>query len=77
MSQPLPADKMSVTVPAEIASEVRSRAGRGQVSAYVTRALMRQLEHDRLGQLVADLEDIHGPVTEEELVAARAEWPTV
>lgn len=75
MSDAAPADKMSVTVPADVASEVRARAGRGQVSAYVTHALVRQLEHDRLGELVADLEMIHGPVTEEELEAARSEWP--
>ena len=30
---------------------------------------------DRLGDLVTDLEEVHGPVTDEELAAARAEWP--
>jgi hypothetical protein len=68
-------DKMSVTVPSEVAAEIRARAGRGNVSAYVTQALVRQLEHDRLGDLVAGLEAVHGPVTDEELAAARAEWP--
>jgi hypothetical protein len=75
MSGPLHTDKMSVTVPSEVAAEIRARAGRGNVSAYVTQALLRQLEHDRLGDLVAGLEEIHGPVTDEELAAARAEWP--
>jgi hypothetical protein len=45
------------------------------VSAYVTQALLRQLEHDRLGDLVAELEQIHGPVGEDEVAAARSEWP--
>jgi hypothetical protein len=45
------------------------------VSAYVTAALIRQLEHDRLGDLVAELAELHEPATEEELARARAEWP--
>ncbi|MEU8197547.1 CopG family transcriptional regulator [Microbispora amethystogenes] len=76
MGEPLRTDKMSITVPADVAAELRARAGQGNVSAYVTHALVRQLEHDRLGDLVADLREIHGPVTEEELAAARAEWPS-
>ncbi|GIH72256.1 CopG family transcriptional regulator [Sphaerimonospora thailandensis] len=76
MGEPLRTDKMSITVPADVAAELRARAGHGNVSAYVTHALIRQLEHDRLGDLVAELREIHGPVTEEELAAARAEWPT-
>jgi post-segregation antitoxin (ccd killing protein) len=77
MGEPLRTDKMSITVPADVAAELRARAGQGNVSAYVTHALVRQLEHDRLGDLVADLREIHGPVTDEELAAARAEWPSV
>ncbi|MEV7801377.1 CopG family transcriptional regulator [Microbispora sp. NPDC088329] len=76
MGEPLRTDKVSITVPADVAAELRARAGQGNVSAYVTHALVRQLEHDRLGDLVADLREIHGPVTEEELAAARAEWPS-
>ncbi|MGI5161821.1 CopG family transcriptional regulator [Microbispora sp. CA-102843] len=76
MGEPLRTDKMSITVPADVAAELRARAGQGNVSAYVTHALVRQLERDRLGDLVADLREIHGPVTDEELAAARAEWPS-
>lgn len=75
MGEPLRTDKMSITVPADVAAELRARAGHGNVSAYVTHALMRQLEHDRLGDLLMELEAVHGPVTDEELAAARAEWP--
>jgi post-segregation antitoxin (ccd killing protein) len=74
MGEPARTDKMSVTIPSDLAAELRERAGRGNVSAYVTDALIRQLEHDRLGDLVAELAEVHGPVTEEELAAARAEW---
>ncbi|WP_112242322.1 CopG family transcriptional regulator [Kribbella monticola] len=74
MGEPARTDKMSVTIPSDLAAELRQRAGRGNVSAYVTDALVRQLEHDRLGDLVTELAEVHGPVTEEELAAARAEW---
>jgi hypothetical protein len=37
--------------------------------------LLRQLEHDRLGDLLAELEQAHGPVTDDEIAAARSEWP--
>jgi hypothetical protein len=77
MSEPAHTDKLSVTIPSDIAAELRSRAGRGNVSAYVTDALIRQLEHDRLGDLLDELEQIHGPVTDEELARARAERPNL
>jgi hypothetical protein len=75
MSEPAHTDKLSVTIPSDVAAELRSRAGRGNVSAYVTDALVRQLEHDRLGDLLSELAETHGPVTDEELARARAEWP--
>jgi hypothetical protein len=68
-------EKLSATVPKVLAAQIRERAGRGKVSAYVTYALMRQLEHDRLGDLVTELEQAHGPVTDDEVAAARSEWP--
>lgn len=68
-------EKLSATVPKGLAAQIRERAGRGNVSAYVTHALLRQLEHDRLGDLVAELERIHGSVREDEVAAARSEWP--
>lgn len=75
MGEAARSDKMSVTIPSDVAAELRKRAGRGNVSSYVTDALLRQLEHDRLGDLLAELEEIHGPVSDEELARARAEWP--
>jgi hypothetical protein len=68
-------EKLSATVPKGLAAQIRERAGHGNVSSYVTQALLRQLEHDRLGDLVAELEQIHGPVSDDEVAAARAEWP--
>ena len=75
MSESPGTEKLSATVPKGLAAQIRERAGRGNVSAYVTHALLRQLEHDRLGDLVAELEQVHGPVTGDEVAAARSEWP--
>lgn len=65
--------KYTVTLPEELAEEIRSEVGPGAFSAYVTRAIERQREHDRLGELVAWMREKDGPLTEEEQVAAAAE----
>lgn len=75
MSETVGTEKLSATVPKGLSALIRERAGRGNVSAYVTHALLRQLEHDRLGDLVAELEQNHGPVSDDEVAVARAEWP--
>jgi Arc/MetJ-type ribon-helix-helix transcriptional regulator len=65
--------KYTVTLPEELAEEIRSEVGPGAFSAYVTRAIERQREHDRLGELVAWMQEGGGPLTEEEQAAAAAE----
>lgn len=65
--------KYTVTLPEELAEEIRSEVGPGAFSAYVTRAIERQREHDRLGELVAWMQEKDGPLTEDEQVAAAAE----
>ncbi|MEV0905766.1 hypothetical protein [Streptomyces hokutonensis] len=65
--------KYTVTLPEELAEEIRREVGSGGFSAYVTRAIERQREQDRLGELVDRLEKEHGAVTEAELAAAEAE----
>ncbi|WP_033312864.1 hypothetical protein RFN58_18830 [Streptomyces iakyrus] len=65
--------KYTVTLPEELAEEIRQEVGSGGFSSYVTRAIERQRELDRLGELVARLEHEHGPVTDDELASAEAE----
>ncbi|WP_432147275.1 hypothetical protein [Streptomyces sp. bgisy029] len=65
--------KYTVTLPEELAEEIRAEVGPGAFSAYVTRAVERQREHDRLGELVAWMQTERGPLTEEEQDAATAE----
>lgn len=65
--------KYTVTLPEELAEEIRAEVGPGAFSAYVTRAIERQREHDRLGELVGRLEVEYGPVTDADLAAAESE----
>jgi Arc/MetJ-type ribon-helix-helix transcriptional regulator len=65
--------KYTVTLPEALAEEIRSEVGPGGFSAYVTRAIERQREQDRLGELVAWMQEEGGPLTQEELAAAEAE----
>ncbi|HEY6311602.1 MAG TPA: CopG family transcriptional regulator [Streptosporangiaceae bacterium] len=62
-------------MPKGLTAQIRERVGRGNVSAYVTRALLRQFEHDRLADLVAELKRLHGPLTDDEVEAAHSDWP--
>ncbi|MBZ9642943.1 hypothetical protein [Streptomyces sp. PSKA30] len=65
--------KYTVTLPEELAEAIRAEVGPGGFSRYVTHAIERQRERDRLGELVDRLETEYGPVTEDELDAAEAE----
>lgn len=65
--------KYTVTLPEELAEEIRGEVGAGNFSAYVTHAIERQREQDRLGELVAWMQEQGGPLTEAEMAAAAAE----
>lgn len=63
--------RVTVTVPEELLASIRARVGERELSAYVTDALVHQDRIDRLGELSDWLQEEYGPVTEEELSAAR------
>jgi Arc/MetJ-type ribon-helix-helix transcriptional regulator len=65
--------KYTVTLPEELAEEIRSEVGAGGFSRYVTQAVERQRERDRLHEAVAWWESEYGPVTADELAEAEAE----
>ena len=48
MSESAGTEKLSATVPKGLSAQIRERAGRGNVSAYVTEALLRQLTDDEV-----------------------------
>ncbi|MCL2850440.1 MAG: CopG family transcriptional regulator [Micrococcales bacterium] len=62
---------ISVSLPKTMVTDLRSRVGRRGVSAYVAAALDHRLRMDRLAEIVADYEERHGPLSEEEIAASR------
>ena len=66
MSTAVEYGKKSITVPMDVLDEVNRLLSDGNFSAYVTEALKRQIQRDKLSQLVDELEADYGPVTEEE-----------
>lgn len=67
--------KVSVSMPEELAEAVRARTGSGGFSRYVTDAVEERVRHDLLGELIDELEAIHGPIPQQLLDEARREWP--
>jgi hypothetical protein len=67
--------KVSVSMPEELAEAVRARAGTGGFSRYVSEAVEREIRHDRLGELLDELEAEYGPVPPEVREQTRRMWP--
>jgi Arc/MetJ-type ribon-helix-helix transcriptional regulator len=67
--------KVSVSMPEELAEAVRARAGAGGFSRYVSEAVERGIRHDRLGELLDELEAEYGPVPPEVREQTRRMWP--
>lgn len=68
------ASKVSLSIDEEVLAEARDRAGRRELSSYVTDALRRQLQHDRLGELLAELDATAGPIPDDLMEEARQLW---
>ena len=69
--------KYTVTLPEELAEEIRTEVGAGGFSRYVARAMEQQRERDHLHDFVGWWESEHGGVTAEELARAEAERQSV
>jgi len=68
-------DKISVSMPSDVSAAVRERVGRREFSGYVTAAVRRQLERDRLDGLLMEMEAINGPVPADLLREVDSLWP--
>ena len=66
--------KVSLSIEEEVLAEARQRAGRRELSSYVTDALRRQLQHDRLGELLVEMDAESGPIPEDLMEEARQLW---
>jgi hypothetical protein len=67
--------KVSVSMPEDLATAIRERTGPGGFSRYVTEAVERRFRHDRLGDLLDELDAEFGPVSPEILRWAERQWP--
>jgi len=67
--------KVSVSMPEDLATAIRERTGPGGFSRYVTEAVERRFAHDRLGDLLNELDAEFGPVPAEVLEWAERQWP--
>ena len=67
--------KVSLTLEEDLVSEARQVAGSRGLSSYVSRALGRQLQHDRLAGLLDELEREAGPIDDDVMDEVRHAWP--
>jgi hypothetical protein len=67
--------KVSVSMPEDLAAAVRERTGPGGFSRYVTEAVEERMRLERLEELSAYLEAKYGPIPEDLIQEAMREWP--
>jgi hypothetical protein len=67
--------KVSVSMPEELVDAVRARTGTGGFSRYVSEVVEREIRHERLGELLDELEAEYGPVPPEIREQTRRMWP--
>jgi len=70
-----PAAKLSISIPGDLAAEVRRRVGARGLSGFVARAIAHELEREQLGAYLEELDRGHGPVSKAALASARRAWP--
>jgi len=68
-------EKVSLTLEEELVAQAREAVGARGLSGYVNRALLHQLQSDRLGGLLDDLEREHGPIDPQVMEEVRRAWP--
>ena len=66
--------KVSLSIDEDVLSEARDRAGHRELSSYVNDALRRQLQRDRLGELLAEMDASSGRVPDDVMEQARKPW---
>lgn len=66
--------KVSLSIDDDVLSEARERAGPRELSSYVSDALRHQLQRDRLGALLAEMEAESGAIPDEVMDEARRPW---
>ena len=68
-------EKVSLTLDTELLAEARGVVGARGLSSYVNHALRLRLQHDRLADLLEDLEREKGPIEPTAMEEVRRAWP--
>ena len=68
------ATRITITVDEDVLDELKSRVGPGEVSRYVVDALRARLRKDPILELLDKLDEMYGPLSDEELEEGRREW---
>lgn len=68
------ATRITITVDEEVLDELKSRVGPGEVSSYVVEALRARLRKDPILELLDKLDEIFGPLTDDEIAEGEREW---
>jgi hypothetical protein len=68
------ATRITITVDEDVLNELKSRVGPGEVSGYVVEALRARLQRDPIMELLDKLDEMYGPLTEDEVEEGRREW---
>lgn len=68
--------RLTVTLPAELVREMRSRVGARQISAWIAEAVAERLRREDLLAALQEYEAEAGAITEDEIAAAkqRTSW---
>jgi Arc/MetJ family transcription regulator len=66
--------KVSLSIDEDVLAEARARAGRRELSSYVKEALRRQLQRDRLTELLEAMGAESGRIPDEVMEEARQLW---
>jgi hypothetical protein len=66
-----PVRPVSVSLHEGTITALKERTGKRGISAYVETLIQRQLERERLRELIEDAEDEHGPVDQAAVEAKR------
>ena len=61
------AARFTITIDEETLAELKDRVGPGEVSAFVVEALRHKLRIDPIKELLRQLDEMYGPLTEQEL----------
>jgi hypothetical protein len=63
--------RITVTLPPDLVDEIRAQVGPRETSAWVARAITEYLARERLAAAVAEYEAETGPISEEDIAAAK------